>query len=65
MQLVGILVPWTGIKPLLPALGAQSLTHWTASKVPSVKFISNVKLECLLSASKSVYRNNILYKTTK
>lgn len=65
MQLVEILAPWKGIKPLLPALGAQSFKHWTASKVPSGKFISNVKLKCLLSASKSVYRNNILYKTTK
>ena len=55
MQLVRILVPWTGIKPLLLALGAQSLTHWTASKVPSGKFISNVKLECLLKVQVNLY----------
>ena len=28
-----ILVPWPGIKPLPPALRAQSLNHWTAREV--------------------------------
>ena len=29
----GILVPWPGIKPELPALTAQSLNHWTTREV--------------------------------
>ena len=28
------LVPWPGIKPELPALGAWILSHWTTSEVP-------------------------------
>ena len=29
------LVPWPGIKPGLPALGAWSLSHWTTSEIPA------------------------------
>ena len=29
-------VPWSGIEPGLPALGAQSLSHWTPREVPSL-----------------------------
>ena len=29
------LVPWPGMEPKLPALGAQSLSHWTIREVPS------------------------------
>ena len=29
------LVPWPGIKPRPPALGAQSVNHWTIREVPS------------------------------
>ena len=28
------LVPWPGIEPLPPALGALSLSHWTTREVP-------------------------------
>ena len=28
------LVPWPGIEPGSPALGAQSLSHWTTRQVP-------------------------------
>ena len=28
------LVPWPAIEPGLPALGVQSLSHWTTSEVP-------------------------------
>ena len=28
------LFPWAGIKPRAPALGAQSLSHWTTREVP-------------------------------
>lgn len=31
----GILVPWPGIEPASPAVEAQTLNHWTTSKVPS------------------------------
>ena len=30
----GILVPRPGMEPLPPALGAQSLKHWTAREIP-------------------------------
>ena len=29
------LVPWPGIKPRLPALGAQTLSHWSTRDVPT------------------------------
>ena len=31
----GILVPWSGIKPLSPAVEAWSLNHWTTREVPA------------------------------
>ena len=34
------LVPWPGIKPGPPALGAQSLTHWTTREVPASTLVS-------------------------
>ena len=34
------LVPWLGIEPRPPALGAQSLTHWTTREVPLWSFCS-------------------------
>ena len=35
------LVPWPGIKPGPPALGARSLSHWTARDIPN-----NMILNC-------------------
>ena len=32
------LVPWPGIEPGSPALGAQSLSHWTTREVPMNQF---------------------------
>ena len=40
----GILVPQPGIKPVPPALEAQSLNHWTAREVPGCDYFwKNVK----------------------
>ena len=36
---MGDLIPWLGIEPEPPALGVQSLNHWTASEVPIAVFI--------------------------
>ena len=36
------LVPWPGIEPRPPALGAWSLTHKTTKEVPSVLFQSTL-----------------------
>ena len=33
------LVPWPGIKPGPPALGAHNLSPWTTGEVPGVSFI--------------------------
>ena len=33
------LVPWSGIKPGSPALGACSLGHWTTREVPFANFL--------------------------
>ena len=33
------LVPWPGIEPRPPALGAQSLCHWTTREVPRQLFL--------------------------
>ena len=35
----GILVPWSGIKRVPPALGAQSLNYWTTREVPFPSFL--------------------------
>ena len=32
------LVPWSGIEPGSPAVGAQSLSHWTTSEFPGTNF---------------------------
>ena len=32
------LVPWPGIEPRAPALGAQSPSHWTTKEVPEILF---------------------------
>ena len=32
----GILVPWPGIKPMPPALGAWNFSHWTIREVPVI-----------------------------
>ena len=34
----GILVPQPGIKPMSPAMEAQSLNHWTTREVPHLLF---------------------------
>ena len=36
---MGVLVPWLGIEPEPPALGVQSLNHWTTREVPISFFI--------------------------
>ena len=37
----GILVPWPGIEPMPPALGAQNLNHWTTREVQHYFFFLN------------------------
>ena len=36
----GILAPRPGIEPMPPALGAQSLNHWTTREVPAFFFLN-------------------------
>ena len=36
------LAPWPGIEPGPPALGAQSLSHWTTREVPISSFLRNL-----------------------
>ena len=38
------LVPWQGIQPRPPALGAQSFSHWTTREVPSAFSFSSQNL---------------------
>ena len=39
------LIPWSGIEPRPPALGAQNLSLWTRREVPEVTFKSNFQRE--------------------
>ena len=39
-----VLVPWPVIKPSPPALGVQSLSHWTTREVPCQNFVLSVFL---------------------
>ena len=41
------LVPWPGIKPRTPAMGAESLSHWTTREVPlPIYFVLYTCLMC-------------------
>ena len=42
-QAWGGLIPWPGIEPGPPVLGALSLSHWTTREVPAVVFIKGKK----------------------
>ena len=37
-----LIVPRPGIEPMPPALGAQSLNHWTTREVPISQFLKSV-----------------------
>ena len=41
MQQMGVLVPQPGIKPMPPALAAQSLNYWTAREILQHFFLAN------------------------
>ena len=41
------LVPWAGIKPRPPALGAPSLNHWTTREAPISRLLFSQQRECL------------------
>ena len=45
------LVPWPGIEPGPPALGAWSLSHWTAREVPDISLKS---VKCIIVAHPSL-----------
>ena len=45
------LVPWPGIEPGLPALGARSLSHWTAREVPDISLKS---VKCIIVHPRSL-----------
>ena len=46
---LGILVPWSGIKPMYPAMEAWSLKHWIAREIPPhICIISNIRRWLLL-----------------
>ena len=50
------LVPWPGIEPGLPALGAQSLSHWTTKEVPGCSvFKAERRIELELMNNKACY----------
>ena len=55
------LVPWPGIEPRHPALGAQSLTHWTTREVP-IKYLYS---RCFLSTCGLSFHsfNRVFWKT--
>ena len=36
------LLPWPGIECRFPALGDQSLSHWTTREVPQKSFLNNI-----------------------
>ena len=45
------LVPWPGIEPRPPELGAPSLSHWTTSEVPYITAFKQRELEVIESWS--------------
>ena len=53
------LVPQPGIKAGAPALGAQSLTHWTTREVPGCYFFNSHKTQQIL------FHSNLIFKLYK
>ena len=45
-HIYGLLVPWLGIEPVAPALGVQSLNHWTTMEVLFVILMLSLILYC-------------------
>ena len=45
------LVPWPGIKPWPPALGAWSLSHWTTREVPNIRFLTRQEFKLFWSSA--------------
>ena len=50
------LAPRPGIEPRPPALGVQSLTHWTAREVPTIGLLIQMKIKSKFSSSKSNWK---------
>ena len=48
-------VPWPGIEPRPPALGAQSLTHLTIREVPFLEFWKMSLIICVISSYLSFF----------
>ena len=50
----GILVPWPGMEPTLPAVKAWSLNHWTTRDVPQLIFLTSclTTVHCLPYSSR-------------
>ena len=51
------LVPWPGIEPGLPALGVQSLSHWTTREVPMAESWSEREASSLGLCPELVHRH--------
>ena len=51
----GILVPQPEIKPVPPALGAQSLNHWTAREVPILVFFNTDIFNISFKEARRIY----------
>ena len=45
------LVPWPGIEPWPPALGAWSLSHWTTKEVPDIRFLTRQEFKFFQSSA--------------
>ena len=54
------LVPWLGMEPRHPALGAQSLSHWTIREVPEANSIFAGSKSAWLGRVQSMWRGGIL-----
>ena len=57
----GILVPWSGIKPIYPAMRAWSLNHWIAREIPPhICMISNIRRWLLLGRKAMTNLDSVL-----
>ena len=56
------LVPWPGIKPWLPALGARRLSHWATREVPKIFFFKK-ELTLVFAASAAPASHSNLLST--
>ena len=60
-----ILVPRSGIEPMITAVGAQSLNHWTTREIPKICLLGFVKTLTLISQNMILLGEKVFMEVVK